>query len=255
MYKFYFCSLFETHIYPEKTVMTYRITSLLAICFLLAASSCTSIRQSASGDNKPAPKPIVVNNGPKFLDDISITPESSTTKVEGTAKRKDRAPKSQTHFPGASPVENESVLKLKYAQLLNTEVEYVTNIRLFQEIDEWYGTKYCMGGTTKSCIDCSAFVQTLFSSVYGLTIPRTARDQYESSRKISSTMLKEGDLLFFNTRGGVSHVGVYLQNNKFVHASTSGGVMISDMFEQYYVKHFISAGRIEKRNDMAAKRK
>lgn len=235
--------------------MTYRITFLTAICFLLFATACTSVRQSASGSNKPAPKPVAVNNGPRFLNDISITPESSTTKVEGATKVKDRPSKKQTHFPGTASIENASALQFKYAQLLNTEVEYVSNIRLFQEIDEWYGTKYCMGGTTKSCIDCSAFVQTLFSSVYGVTIPRTAREQYGFARKISSTMLKEGDLLFFNTRGGVSHVGVYLQNNKFVHASTSNGVMISDMFEQYYVKHFISAGRIDKDSGIAGKRK
>jgi lipoprotein Spr len=65
------------------------------------------------------------------------------------------------------------------------------------------------------------------------------------TQHISRTELQEGDLLFFNTRGGVSHVGIYLQNNKFVHASISGGVTISDMFEPYYVKHFIASGRVK----------
>jgi hypothetical protein len=63
------------------------------------------------------------------------------------------------------------------------------------------------------------------------------KDQYKATRRISRTELKEGDLLFFNTRGGVSHVGIYLQNNKFVHASVSG-VMISDMFEPLLCKTF-----------------
>jgi lipoprotein Spr len=75
-----------------------------------------------------------------------------------------------------------------------------------------------------------------------------AKDQYKVTRHISRTELKEGDLLFFNTRSGVSHVGIYLQNNKFVHASVSG-VMISDMFEPYYVKHFIAAGRVTNMNN------
>jgi murein DD-endopeptidase / murein LD-carboxypeptidase len=61
--------------------------------------------------------------------------------------------------------------------------------------------------------------------------------------------LKEGDLVFFNTTGGVSHVGVYLQNNKFVHASTSGGVMISDLDESYWAKRFIGIGRYQKPTD------
>jgi cell wall-associated NlpC family hydrolase len=234
--------------------MTYRITSLM-LCILFVASSCTSLRQSASGSNKPAPQTTVVNNNPRFLEDISITPEKSTTKVDGATRTKERPSKAKTDFPGSSKVENAGALQFKYAQLLNTEVEYITNIHLFEVIDEWYGTKYCMGGTTKSCIDCSAFVQTVFSNVFEMNIPRTARDQYAASQKISSTMLKEGDLLFYNTRGGVSHVGIYLQNNKFVHASTSGGVMISDMFEPYYVKHFISAGRFSKEAGIAARKK
>jgi lipoprotein Spr len=84
-----------------------------------------------------------------------------------------------------------------------------------------------------------------------MTLPRTARDQYNSSHRISQTQLREGDLLFFNTRGGVSHVGIYLQNNKFVHASVSG-VMISDMFEPYYMKHLVAAGRVNKLNNSSA---
>src|SRR6202008_4053006 len=122
--------------------------------------------------------------------------------------------------------------------------EEVKNTRMFEFIDDWYGTPYRLGGTTKKGVDCSAFSQFLFASVYGLSIPRTAREQYNLTSRISRTQLIEGDLIFFNTRGGISHVGVYLQNNKFVHASTTGGVMISDMAEAYYARRFIRAGRI-----------
>jgi murein DD-endopeptidase / murein LD-carboxypeptidase len=58
--------------------------------------------------------------------------------------------------------------------------------------------------------------------------------------------LKEGDLLFYNTRGGISHVGIYLQNNKFVHAASSEGVMISDIFDPYWMKRFMGVGRVER---------
>jgi len=61
--------------------------------------------------------------------------------------------------------------------------------------------------------------------------------------KIKKEQLQQGDLVFFNTKGGISHVGVYLQNNKFVHASTSGGVMISDLSESYWSKRFVCAAR------------
>ena len=160
---------------------------------------------------------------------------------------------SKNDYPKSIPKESNVSLQAKYARLLNTDADEIRNPVMFQFIDDWYGTKYCLGGTTKTCIDCSAFVQTFFSSVYNVTIPRTAKEQYDASNKISIKKLKEGDLLFFNTRGGISHVGIFLMNNKFVHASTTGGVMISDMFEPYYVKHFIGAGHIDNRIETAGR--
>ena len=116
---------------------------------------------------------------------------------------------------------------------------------MLESVDEWYGTRYRLGGTTKSGIDCSAFVQACFLAAFGITLPRTAREQYKATKRISRTELKEGDLVFFNTRGGVSHVGIYLQNNKFIHASTSQGVVVSDMFDAYYLKRYVGAGRMD----------
>jgi lipoprotein Spr len=75
--------------------------------------------------------------------------------------------------------------------------------------------------------------------------------QQERAR-ISRTELKEGDLIFFNTRGGISHVGVYLQNNKFVHASTSGGVVISDIFDEYWARKFVGVGRLRNKESLAS---
>jgi lipoprotein Spr len=111
-------------------------------------------------------------------------------------------------------------------------------------LDEWLGTRYRLGGTDKEGIDCSAFMQVLFTRLYGINLPRTAREQYTVSQKLSRAELKEGDLVFFNTIGGVSHVGMYLQNNKFVHAS-SGGVTISDLYEDYWLKKLIGVGRVD----------
>ena len=237
--------------------MTYRIIPGV-ISIVVFAAGCYSPKQTTSGNAKhsASSSPAVVNKNPKFLDNISITPESGTdesnrSQANSERKTKHRNSREQNNPASPSAIEKATPLQLKYALLLNTEVEEVRNPVLYQFIDDWYGTRYCMGGTTKNCIDCSAFVQLFFSSVYGVTIPRTARDQYDAADKISKTKLKQGDLLFFNTRGGISHVGIYLQNNKFVHAATTGGVMISDMVETYYVKHFIGAGRIDKRLETA----
>ena len=144
----------------------------------------------------------------------------------------------------SSSIENANHLQLKYSVLLDVEVEHVESLNLFKIIDDWFGTRYKLGGATKEGIDCSALMQIFFTGLYGIALPRTAREQYDFSRRISRAELKEGDLVFFNTIGGVSHVGMYLQNNKFVHASKNG-VTISDLYEEYWLKHFVGAGRVD----------
>ncbi len=141
-------------------------------------------------------------------------------------------------------IENFSPLQFKYAMLMDVEAETVTNTPLFNFIDDWYGTHYRMGGTTKKGIDCSAFSGTLLSSVYSLSVPRTAREQYNICEHIKKEDLMAGDLVFFNTTGGVSHVGVYLDNNHFVHSCSSQGVMISSLDDSYFSKRFIGGGRV-----------
>jgi lipoprotein Spr len=183
----------------------------------------------------------------KFLDDININVgplqdvslNSKPNQAEPVANKKSvEAPVNGLN------VEQANTIQFKYALLLNVEVEQVQNINLFRVIDEWLGTRYKLGGSTRSGIDCSAFMQVLFSSLYNITLPRTAREQYSFSRKISRSELKEGDLIFFNTTHGVSHVGMYLQNNKFVHASSSG-VTISDLNEEYWDDRFIGVRRVD----------
>jgi lipoprotein Spr len=185
----------------------------------------------------------------KFLDNITVElPASQNNTADPKAVfsqpffTSKKAVTSQA--PGVSQIENAGSIQLKFALLLDVEVEQAVSLGLFKVLDEWLGTRYRLGGTSKDGIDCSALMQTLFTSFYGVTLPRTAREQYQFSSRISRGELQEGDLVFFNTIGGVSHVGMYLQNNKFIHAS-SGGVTISDLYEDYWLKHFIGAGRVE----------
>ena len=138
-----------------------------------------------------------------------------------------------------------SSLQFKYAQLLNRNVELVTNTSLIGFIDDWWGTKYRYGGTTKKGIDCSSFTGLLMGSVFGFALPRTARQQYALCSKLKKDDMLEGDLVFFNTRGGVSHVGVYLGDGYFVHSCSSSGVTINNLNESYYSRKFIGGGRIE----------
>lgn len=141
-------------------------------------------------------------------------------------------------------IESLTSLQYKYAMMLNVNVESLKNSALLGFMDDWFGTRYRYGGTTKKGIDCSAFTGSLLMAVYGLAMPRTAREQYKASEHIKKDELKEGDLVFFNTRGYVSHVGLYLENGYFLHASSSKGVTISNLDDSYYSKTFICGGRM-----------
>lgn len=135
-------------------------------------------------------------------------------------------------------------LQFKYAQLTEQEVENIRNKRLYTLIEDWYSTRYRMGGNSRKGIDCSSFAAMLVDAMHNVCLPRTAREQYAQTDRISEKELQEGDLVFFNTRGGVSHVGIYLANGYFVHASSSNGVIISSMTEPYYLNRYVGAGRI-----------
>ena len=219
-------------------------------------ASCASLKSAFTGNQGAAStnNSTVVKKESKFLDHIDVPVESSKgvkeKEQEKSVKKETSTTRNSTHRE--SNAENLSALQVKYAVRLNTPAEEVKNTKMFEFIDDWYGTPYHLGGSTKKGVDCSAFSQFLFASVYGLSIPRTAREQYNLTNRISRTQLTEGDLIFFNTRGGISHVGIYLQNNKFVHASTSGGVMISDIFDEYWAKKFVGVGRLKDRESVVS---
>ncbi|HEX6191537.1 MAG TPA: NlpC/P60 family protein [Chitinophagaceae bacterium] len=234
--------------------------SFLLVAIVILLASCSSLKPLQFNSNKQAAAPENTTSTSKkqvqFLDEISVTP-APTAKVEvkdePEVKKESTTSKNNTNYPTygvatkQTAIENATDLQLKYSVMLNTEVELLQNTTLLAKMDEWYGTRYRMGGTTKKGVDCSALVQAIFLGAYAVSLPRTAREQYQVSRRISRTELKEGDLLFFNTTGGISHVGIYLQNNKFIHASASKGVTISDLFDPYYVRRFVGAGRVEEK--------
>lgn len=108
----------------------------------------------------------------------------------------------------------------------------------------WLGTPYKYGGNDRRGIDCSGLVCRIYDSLYQMKLPRTSSQQYQASARVNRNSLQEGDLLFFGkSPEKVSHVGIYLGNNQFVHASESKGVIISKLSESWYEKHFIGAGR------------
>ncbi|WP_151194727.1 NlpC/P60 family protein [Methylophaga frappieri] len=113
--------------------------------------------------------------------------------------------------------------------------------RLYQHHAVWQGTPYQLGGNSRAGIDCSAFVQLTYRELWGIDLPRTTAKQRLAGKHIPRANLKTGDLVFFRNAG---HVGIYLQNNQFLHASTSSGVMISNLYNAYWSRHFSQAIRI-----------
>lgn len=106
---------------------------------------------------------------------------------------------------------------------------------LYRQHQDWAGTPYRIGGQSRDGIDCSAFVQITLRETLGIDLPRTTSEQVQAGRPISRNELQPGDLVFF--RDG-RHVGIYLEDNRFLHASTRRGVMISRLDNSYWSRHY-----------------
>ncbi|WP_423839552.1 NlpC/P60 family protein [Vibrio mytili] len=126
----------------------------------------------------------------------------------------------------------------------NHKQTLANNPDLLRFYNEWHGTPYRWGGTKKSGIDCSAFVQKAFVKAYQLSLPRTTRQQSKQGVKLSWEEAQYGDLVFFKTTRTNYHVGIYIGNKQFMHVSTSKGVMISRTDNPYWASKFWQIRRV-----------
>jgi len=118
--------------------------------------------------------------------------------------------------------------------------------KLYSFIDDWYGVPYKYGGCRKEGVDCSCFTNLLYENVYGKKIARSAADIFKACDQVSIEDAVSGDLVFFKIGGNtISHVGVFIKNKLFVHASNSRGVIINSLDEAYYKKYFFCAGKMK----------
>ncbi len=120
--------------------------------------------------------------------------------------------------------------------------------RIMDQYADWKGVRYRLGGSTKKGIDCSGFVQRTFREQFGLELPRSTYEQQEMGKSVSRSNLRTGDLVLFRAGSTGRHVGIYIGNNQFVHASTSSGVIISSMNEPYWKKRYNEARRVLSRS-------
>jgi len=132
---------------------------------------------------------------------------------------------------------------------LGLNKEHKDNFELYKEAVSWLHVPHVDGGRSRSGTDCSFLVYSIYKTIYSKTLERNSADMlHNNCKRISKCRLKEGDLVFFNTGGKskshINHVGIYLKDHRFLHTSTSRGVMVSDLEEDYYKKTWICGGRV-----------
>lgn len=143
-------------------------------------------------------------------------------------------------------------------QVDNMSFEVSEISALIDEAVAWIGTPYAYAGHSKSGTDCSGLMMEVFSRSIGVRLPRNSRMQHDYCIEVKRDNVLPGDLLFFATgrdRGRVSHVGLYIGDNRMIHASASRGVIVSSLSESYYIGRFHSAGRVGRVAELYASRK
>ncbi|MFZ1288977.1 MAG: C40 family peptidase [Melioribacteraceae bacterium] len=147
-----------------------------------------------------------------------------------------------------SDLKEETVLDRIYSSIESNNKKE----KFLDEIIKFLNTPYQRGGTTQDGFDCSGFTKTIYYNTFNVELPRTAREQYKINNIFNDkTLLKFGDLVYFDTSKKYfpGHVGIYLNDDLFAHASTSSGVIISSLNEEYYSRRFVGANRVTKKNN------
>ena len=143
---------------------------------------------------------------------------------------------------------------VRAAGRLGFDIEESDDWPLLIEASTWMGTPYQYGGNTRAGVDCSGLTSSIYKTVYGRQLHRRSTDQYALDCKpVRQNRLRQGDLVFFSTSSGtapsantINHTGIYLRDGKFIHASTSRGVVVDDLTSAYYTRCWVGGGRVRK---------
>lgn len=223
------------------------VLSALPMLILMIASSCTTVPTLSETQCDPT-RPIAISS-PSIAspapspaeakvpetESCAVSPETSLSQVDKDIVRT------------FDQVIGELDFYVAYSERLGIPLTGAENKELILAIDEWLGARYRYGGCAKTGVDCSCLVKSIYEQVYGIQLNRSSRDMfYEDLTPVEPDDLREGDILTFKIRRNrISHVGLYLRDNKFVHASRSEGVTIDDLTNPYFRKRFFAGGRVK----------
>jgi len=152
--------------------------------------------------------------------------------------------------PTVAPLPYDSQTIARLSGQFGLRLTSADNIPLYNACSSWLGVRYRHGGNTRNGVDCSGLVGNIYRQVYGIRLERsTANILRRNCVAVARHNLLEGDLVFFRTSGSrlsrtPTHVGLYLKSGKFIHASSSKGVIVSNLMEAYYVRTWITGGRV-----------
>ncbi|MBT8140653.1 MAG: C40 family peptidase [Gammaproteobacteria bacterium] len=150
--------------------------------------------------------------------------------------------------PGSESFRQHAVVEVPRFKIAEKSSSHATSearhsVQLASHFARWKGTPYRFGGNSRSGIDCSGFVYVTFRDVLGITTPRTTAQLVKAGKRINEKQLSPGDLVFFNTGGRQRHVGIYIGDGKFMHASTSRGVVSSRLDSPYWARAYRESRR------------
>jgi peptidoglycan DL-endopeptidase CwlO len=209
-----------------NAVQQLGIFALAVLLTSILLSSCAPIApRFRSGESRSAPS----SGGTK-----TVTAKKDTSIVQGKDEEAS-AEGAEKIASGARSFKTEK----------NNAISNLDQARMMREISKMMGVSYKLGGEDDHGIDCSAYTMHVYKNSIGKSLPRSSREQFAMGIPVTHEDLKFGDLVFFNTTGEVaSHVGIYLGDDLFAHASVSLGVTISSLESFYYKQRYEGARRI-----------
>jgi cell wall-associated NlpC family hydrolase len=187
------------------------------------------------------------SSSPRFADKEKKT-ETKATERKGTrfsSREAEEETKENTKKVDPTEIENIKSGARDFKKEKNPAIKPLDQSKMMREISKYMGVPYVHGGASTQGMDCSGYTMTVFKNAMGITLPRSASEQAKVGTSVKYENLKFGDLVFFNTTGeGDSHVGIYLGDDLFAHASVTLGVTISSLESFYYQKRYEEARRV-----------